>query len=367
LFREIDTKNSGNLDFHNLKAFFEESKIKPRDTEIISILRIIDINDDGKINENEFNFFIELFSGKEPGTHVLNILKKAHEKESQINYFGEQSRQDAYKYDREKVGYQRSRSRNNIKPGTSARKLGVSGVGNSAREKLGVSRSGVSPSFNGKKIKTEFNFIAGSRVERKNLFTSSVSNRPSLKMSSISIPKSGRGNTSYTKGKYETSTSRSRLPAKDPIKLGKTSYVRKEEYTSTLRSRSPLTGGIKHNSRSNLRDVSLPYLSLSFLSYFLCSVIHKRLQRISKLILKTQKFSSRRTSGLGTGSKSPVHYTSSRLNKDSYVPSSRLKKDSYVPSSNRSPRKYSKDRGSESRLGLTSNFKSSALNKSGLS
>jgi Ca2+-binding EF-hand superfamily protein len=79
LFREIDTRNTSHMDFHNLKSFFEESKIKPRDSEIISILRIIDINDDGKINSNEFNFFIELFSGKEPGTHVLNVLKKTHE------------------------------------------------------------------------------------------------------------------------------------------------------------------------------------------------------------------------------------------------------------------------------------------------
>jgi Ca2+-binding EF-hand superfamily protein len=106
LFREIDSKNSRHLDFHNLKAFFEESKIKPRDSEIIAILRIIDINDDGKINENEFNFFIELFSGKEPGTHTLNVLKRAHEEDNKVNYFGEKSNQDPYKYDREVIGYQ---------------------------------------------------------------------------------------------------------------------------------------------------------------------------------------------------------------------------------------------------------------------
>lgn len=105
LFKEIDARGTGHLDFHNLKAFFEESKIKPRDSEIISILRIIDINDDGKINENEFNFFIELFSGKEPGNHVLNVLKRAHEEDNKINYFGEKNKQDAYKYDRESKGY----------------------------------------------------------------------------------------------------------------------------------------------------------------------------------------------------------------------------------------------------------------------
>ena len=106
LFRTIDKKNSNQLDFHNIKEFFEESKMKPRDSEIISILRIIDINDDGKINENEFNFFIELFSGKEPGSHVLNVLKRAHEEDSKINYFGEKNKQNPYKYDREVIGYQ---------------------------------------------------------------------------------------------------------------------------------------------------------------------------------------------------------------------------------------------------------------------
>jgi hypothetical protein len=135
LFREIDSRNTNHLDFHNLKSFFEESKIKPRDSEIISILRIIDINDDGKINENEFNFFIELFSGKEPGSHVLNVLKRAHENDNKINYFGEKNRQDPFKYDREKIGY---RSKTAVGGGKT---LGVGGA---------LKRSGISPSFNGK-------------------------------------------------------------------------------------------------------------------------------------------------------------------------------------------------------------------------
>ena len=104
LFRSIDNNNSRFLDFHNLKGFFEESRIRPRDSEIIAILRIIDINDDGKINENEFNFFIELFSGKEPSQKMLNLLKNAHQLENQFNYFGEKMNQDPFKYDRKAEG-----------------------------------------------------------------------------------------------------------------------------------------------------------------------------------------------------------------------------------------------------------------------
>ena len=102
LFKNIDKSSSRCMDFNNLKAYFEESKIRPRDAEIISILRIIDVNDDGKINENEFNYFIELFSGKEPSSIVLNSLKAAHLKENQYNYFGERMNQDAFKYARER-------------------------------------------------------------------------------------------------------------------------------------------------------------------------------------------------------------------------------------------------------------------------
>lgn len=103
LFTTIDTKGSGYLDFHNLKAFFEASKIRPRDAEIIAILRIIDINDDGKINSNEFKFFIDLFSGNDPSSTILKSLKNAHLKENKFNYFGEKMNQDAEKYDREKI------------------------------------------------------------------------------------------------------------------------------------------------------------------------------------------------------------------------------------------------------------------------
>jgi Ca2+-binding EF-hand superfamily protein len=89
IFNEIDTKRTKQMDFTNLKAFFESSKIIPRDSEIIAILRVIDINDDGIITEAEFNYFIELFSSREPTSITLNKLKDIKIKETRTNYFGE--------------------------------------------------------------------------------------------------------------------------------------------------------------------------------------------------------------------------------------------------------------------------------------
>jgi Ca2+-binding EF-hand superfamily protein len=63
-FFEIDRARTGSLDFGNLRKFFEETRIKPRDTEIIAILRIIDVNDDGRIFKAEFDYFLTLFSGQ---------------------------------------------------------------------------------------------------------------------------------------------------------------------------------------------------------------------------------------------------------------------------------------------------------------
>lgn len=90
LFRSM-TKASGTgyLDFNNLKGFFEQSRVIPQDIEIIGILRIIDINDDGKINDTEFTYFIELFSGKEPSQMVIKSLLNSRKKEQKYNYFGE--------------------------------------------------------------------------------------------------------------------------------------------------------------------------------------------------------------------------------------------------------------------------------------
>lgn len=74
IFREIDYRCTGQLDFGNLKEFFEKARIKPHSTEIIAILRSIDVNNDGIIYINEFDFFIRLFSGETPSQLVAHEL-----------------------------------------------------------------------------------------------------------------------------------------------------------------------------------------------------------------------------------------------------------------------------------------------------
>ena len=86
IFSEVDTKKSRRIDFSNLKAFFESSKIVPRDSEIISILRVIDINDDGIITEIEFNFFIELFSKRDPSDLIIGKLKELKSKDPVLTH-----------------------------------------------------------------------------------------------------------------------------------------------------------------------------------------------------------------------------------------------------------------------------------------
>ena len=85
IFQEVDSKRSRRIDFNNLKAFFEASKIVPRDSEIISVLRVIDINDDGVITEMEFNYFIDLFSHTSPSDSVVMKLKGLKKQEMAKN------------------------------------------------------------------------------------------------------------------------------------------------------------------------------------------------------------------------------------------------------------------------------------------
>lgn len=78
-----------NLDFKVLKRFFEQLKIVPKDSEIIAILRIIDINDDGVIDKTEFDYFLALFNLQGPDVSLLYRLKDRNKKEHEYNYFGE--------------------------------------------------------------------------------------------------------------------------------------------------------------------------------------------------------------------------------------------------------------------------------------
>lgn len=101
LFDEITMGRSQILDFNNLKNYFTESKIRIRDEEIIGILRIVDINDDGRINKNEFGFFVNLFTGNDPSSMLLSSLKKTHSAQGQFNYFGEKANYNPGKYSRD--------------------------------------------------------------------------------------------------------------------------------------------------------------------------------------------------------------------------------------------------------------------------
>jgi len=81
------------LDFKNLKRFFESLKILPKDSEIIAILRVIDINDDGSIDRSEFEYFVSLFSHRSMvDTALYNRLKERARRSHNINYFGERVR-----------------------------------------------------------------------------------------------------------------------------------------------------------------------------------------------------------------------------------------------------------------------------------
>jgi hypothetical protein len=54
LFDIIDAKNSGFIDFENLMNFFQKNGFYPYEEEIISILRRMDRDDDGRITYEEF-------------------------------------------------------------------------------------------------------------------------------------------------------------------------------------------------------------------------------------------------------------------------------------------------------------------------
>ena len=94
LFNQLGT-HSGSLDFKILKKFFEELRIVPRDSEIIAILRVIDINDDGIIDKAEFDYFLSLFNSKLPSESILQKLRDRVKKDTDTNYFGERKREPA--------------------------------------------------------------------------------------------------------------------------------------------------------------------------------------------------------------------------------------------------------------------------------
>lgn len=62
-FKILDKCRKGILDFENIREFFNEVSIRISDDEIIGILRLIDINDDGLITEGDFELFIRILRG----------------------------------------------------------------------------------------------------------------------------------------------------------------------------------------------------------------------------------------------------------------------------------------------------------------
>ncbi len=93
LFNQLVASSSSAscLDFKILKRYFETLKIMPKDSEIIAILRVIDVNDDGVIDKTEFDYFIGLFNlrlgSAEAG--IIGKLKDRNRKDHEVNYFGE--------------------------------------------------------------------------------------------------------------------------------------------------------------------------------------------------------------------------------------------------------------------------------------
>jgi Ca2+-binding EF-hand superfamily protein len=73
VFRQVET--DGIIGFESLKAFFEDTKILPKDSEIVAVLRVIDINEDGLISRDEFDYFANLFSDKLPDDQVVHRLQ----------------------------------------------------------------------------------------------------------------------------------------------------------------------------------------------------------------------------------------------------------------------------------------------------
>lgn len=92
LFDLIDSEDTGALDFENLQDLFNESKIQLRETELIAILRAIDITDDGLIDRVKLDYFLTLCRGNEPSMRITDEIKARCKAENdQTNFFGERT------------------------------------------------------------------------------------------------------------------------------------------------------------------------------------------------------------------------------------------------------------------------------------
>lgn len=74
-FQRIDVGNKGFICFEDLSGFLKKSKLSLKDRDIASVLRMMDICADGRVDKNEFNTFISILSGRE--VSILS-LKENH-------------------------------------------------------------------------------------------------------------------------------------------------------------------------------------------------------------------------------------------------------------------------------------------------
>lgn len=99
LFRKIDQNSTGFIDFENLLLFFKKNYIYPYEEEIISIIRRLDKNDDGRLILEEF---IEGFESKKN-------LKKFSPSKFNNNYSGEKEKRNSIKHSGIESNYEYTR------------------------------------------------------------------------------------------------------------------------------------------------------------------------------------------------------------------------------------------------------------------
>lgn len=98
LFKKIDHNSSGFIDFENLFLFFKKNYIYPYEEEIISIIRRLDKNDDGRLILEEF---IE-------GLESKKNYKKFSPSKFNINYSGEKEKRNSFKQSGIKSSYEQT-------------------------------------------------------------------------------------------------------------------------------------------------------------------------------------------------------------------------------------------------------------------
>jgi hypothetical protein len=74
-----------------------------RETELIAILRAIDITDDGLIDRIKLDYFLSLCQGKEPSMRITDEIRARGEDPEKTNFFGEKQESDNTKSVRQEI------------------------------------------------------------------------------------------------------------------------------------------------------------------------------------------------------------------------------------------------------------------------